>query len=156
MCTQSNIIAALTFSSLVSELGLSVEAARNRYAGKLNTDVVNKLLTNPHFAEATYLISRYMNEEQAAGFAAQNQLYDSVALLMNGNKQAVHDISALKTPIYQADLSAIQRQFMAAVKEIRNNATTETEQAQKIQKDAFDKMLSELTKGQDIQKCKKL
>ena len=144
----------MTFSSLVSELGLSVEAARNRYAGKLNTDVVNKLLTNPHFAEATYLISRYMNEEQAAGFAAQNQLYDSVALLMNGNKQAVHDISALKTPIYQADLSAIQRQFMAAVKEIKKDVGTEIEQAQKLQKDVFDKMVAELTKGENIKECK--
>lgn len=138
----------------VSELGLSVEAAKNLYTGKLNTDVVNKLLTNPHFAEATYLISRYLNDTLAVGFATQNQLYDSVALLMNGNKQAVHDISALKTPIYQADLSAIQRQFMAAVKEIKKNADTEIEQTKKIQKDIFDKMVSELTKGQDIQKCK--
>lgn len=138
----------------VSELSLSVEAARNLYTGRVNADVVNRLLTDPHFAEATYLISRYMNEELAAGFAVQNQLYDSVALLMNGNKQAVYDISALKTPLYQADLSAIQRQLMAAVKEIRKDAGSEIEQAQKIQKNTFDKMLSELTKGQDIQKCK--
>ena len=138
----------------ISELGLSVQAAKNLYTGKLNTDVVNKLLTNPHFAEATYLISRYMNEELAAGFAAQNQLYDSVALLMNGNKQAVHDISALKTPLYQADLSAIKRQLMAAVKEIKKDSDTGIEQTKKIQKDVFDKMVSELTKGQDIQKCK--
>lgn len=138
----------------ISELGLSVEAAKNLYTGKLNTDVVNKLLTNPHFAEATYLISRYLNDTLAVGFATQNQLYDSVALLMNGNKQAVHDISALKTPIYQADLSAIQRQFMAAVKEIKKDAGAEIEQVQKIQKDVFDKMVSELTKGENIRKCK--
>lgn len=138
----------------ISELGLSVQAAKNLYTGKLNTDVVNKLLTNPHFAEATYLISRYLNDTLAGGFAAQNQLYDSVASLINGNKQVVHDISALKTPLYQADLSAIQRQFMATIKEIKKDAGTEIEQAQKIQKDVFDKMVSELTKGQDIQKCK--
>ena len=138
----------------VSELGLSVEAARNLYTGRVNAGVVNRLLTDPHFAEATYLISRYLNDTLAVGFAAQNQLYDSVTSLMNGNKQAIRDIFALKTPLYQADLSAIQRQFMAAVKEIKKNADTEIEQTKKIQKDIFDKMVSELTKGQDIQKCK--
>ena len=116
----------------ISELGLSVEAARNLYTGRVNADVVNRLLTDPHFAEATYLISRYLNDTLAVGFAAQNQLYDSVASLMNGNKQVVHDISALKTPLYQADLSAIQRQLMAATKEIKKDAGTEIEQAQKI------------------------
>ena len=138
----------------VSELGLSVEAARNLYTGRVNADVVNRLLTDPHFAEATYLISRYLNDTLAVGFAAQNQLYDSVASLMNGNKQVVHDISALKTPLYQADLSAIQRQLMAATKEIKKDAGTEIEQAQKIQKDIFNKMVSELTKGQNIKECK--
>ena len=138
----------------ISELGLSVQAAKNLYTGKLNTDVVNKLLTNPHFAEATYLISRYMNEELAAGFAAQNQLYNSVASLLGGNKQIAREVFALRAPIYQADLSAIQNSFMKAVKEIKNETGTKIKTAKKLEKDAFDKMLSELTKGQDIQKCK--
>ncbi len=56
----------------ISELGLSVAAAKNLYTGKVNTEVLNLLLTNPHFAESTYLISRYLNEELAVGFAAQN------------------------------------------------------------------------------------
>ena len=138
----------------VSGLGLSVETARNLYTGRVNTDVVNRLLTDHHFAEATYLISRYLNDTLAVGFATKNQLYDSVASLMNGNKQVVHDISALKTPLYQADLSAIQRQFMVEGKEIKKDAGTEIEQAQKIQKDVFDKMVSELTKVENSRKCK--
>ena len=36
----------------ISELGLSVQAAKNLYTGKVNADVVNGLLTNPYFAEA--------------------------------------------------------------------------------------------------------
>ena len=60
----------------ISELGLSAQAARNLYTGKVSADVVNRLLVNPHFAEATYLISRYLNDDFAKGFAAQNQLYD--------------------------------------------------------------------------------
>ena len=138
----------------VSELGLSVEAARNLYTGKVNTEVLNLLLTNPHFVEATYLISRYMNEELAAGFAAQNQLYNSVASLLGGNKQIAREVSALRMPIYQTDLSAIQNSFMKAVKEIKEKTGTKIKTAKKLEKDIFDKMLSELTKGQDIQKCK--
>ncbi|MDO5396733.1 MAG: helix-turn-helix transcriptional regulator [bacterium] len=92
----------------ISELGLSVDAARNLYAGRVNADVMNRLLVNPHFAEATYLISRYLNDELAKGFAAQNQLYDAVVSLMSGDKHIAHDVSTLKIPVYQADLSAIQ------------------------------------------------
>ena len=138
----------------ISELGLSAEAAKNLYTGRLNTEVVNKLLTNPHFAEATYLISRYMNDELEKGLAAQNQLYNSVASLLSGNKQIAHEVSALRTPIYHADLSAIQNSFMKAVKEIKDETGIKIKTAKKLEKDAFDKMLSELTKGQDIQKCK--
>lgn len=40
----------------ISELGLSVEAAKNLYTGKVNNDVVNRLLENPRFAMVTYMI----------------------------------------------------------------------------------------------------
>lgn len=138
----------------ISELGLSVDAARNLYTGRINADVVNRLLVNPHFAEATYLISRYLNDELAKGFAAQNQLYDAVVSLMSGDKHISHDVSTLKIPVYQADLSAIQRLLMTAVKEIKKDAGSEIEQAQKMQKDIFDKMVSELTRGQNVPECK--
>ena len=39
----------------ISELGLSVEAAKNLYTGKVNNDVVNRLLENPRFAMVTYI-----------------------------------------------------------------------------------------------------
>ena len=44
----------------ISELGLSVEAAKNLYTGKVNNDVVNRLLENPRFAMVTYMIAQYM------------------------------------------------------------------------------------------------
>ena len=45
----------------ISELGLSVEAAKNLYTGKVNNDVVNRLLENPRFAMVTYMIAQYMD-----------------------------------------------------------------------------------------------
>ena len=59
----------------ISELGLSVEAARNLYTQKVNPKIVSYLLENPQFADTTYQIARYLDNELTAGFAAQNQLY---------------------------------------------------------------------------------
>ena len=58
----------------ISELGLSVEAARNLYTQKVNPKIVSYLLENPQFADTTYQIARYLDNELTAGFAAQNQL----------------------------------------------------------------------------------
>ena len=38
----------------ISELGLSIEALRNLYTGKVDTKVVSRLLENPDFAETTH------------------------------------------------------------------------------------------------------
>ena len=43
----------------IAELGLSVEAAKNLYTGRVNTEVVNLLLENARFAELTYRIAQY-------------------------------------------------------------------------------------------------
>lgn len=51
----------------ISELGLSVEAAKNLYTGKVNNDVVNRLLENPRFAMVTYMIAQYMDDTLARG-----------------------------------------------------------------------------------------
>ena len=103
----------------ISELGLSVQAARNLYTHKANPQVVNALLENPEFANTTNLISGYLDDELAKGFAAQNQLYATVAGMLRGQPDDVDDIKKLQTPVYQADLTAIQRSFMAAVQAVK-------------------------------------
>ena len=52
----------------ISELGLSVEAARNLYTQKVNPKIVSYLLENPQFADTTYQIARYLDNELTAGF----------------------------------------------------------------------------------------
>lgn len=61
----------------IAELGLSVEAAKNLYTGKVNPDVVNRLLENPRFAKVTYMISQYFDDTLAEGYATQNQMFNS-------------------------------------------------------------------------------
>ena len=45
----------------IAELGLSVEAAKNLYTGRVNTEVVNLLLENARFAELTYRIAQWLH-----------------------------------------------------------------------------------------------
>lgn len=139
----------------ISELGLSVEAAKNLYTGKVNNDVVNCLLENPRFATVTYMIAQYMDDTLAGGYATQNQMYATLnSMLLGINKtsaavQAARTANAVKVPTYQADQTTIQNTFMTVVKEIKKGAGSDLAAAKAIGKEATERMFTELTKGQD-------
>lgn len=139
----------------ISELGLSVEAAKNLYTGKVNNDVVNRLLENPRFATVTYMIAQYMDDTLAGGYAAQNQMYATLSSMLLGiNKtsaavQAARTANAMKVPAYQADQTTIQNTFMTVVKEIKKEAGSDLAAAKAISKEITERMFTELTKGQD-------
>ena len=138
----------------ISELGLSVEAAKNLYTGKVNNDVVNRLLENPRFATVTYMIAQYMDDTLAGGYAAQNQMYATLSSMLLGiNKtsaavQAARTANAMKVPAYQADQTTIQNTFMTVVKEIKKEAGSDLAAAKAISKETTERMFTELTKGQ--------
>ena len=130
----------------ISELGLSVEAAKNLYTGKVNNDVVNRLLENPRFAMVTYMIAQYMDDTLARGYAAQNQMFATVGSLLLGQNQAPEAVQAARTAN-----ATIQNTFMTVVKEIKKEAGSDLVAAKAISKEATEKMFAELTKGQDMQ-----
>ena len=132
----------------ISELGLSVQAARNLFTHKVNPQVVNALLENPEFANTTNLISGYLDDELAKGFAAQNQLYATVAGMLRNEPEAVDDVKKLQTPVYQADLAAIQRSFMSAVQAVKKEAGNDLSASRDLTSQAVKKIYAELTKGQ--------
>ena len=66
----------------IAELGLSVEAARNLYTGRINAEVVNLLLENARFAELTYRIAQYFDDTFASGIAAQNAMLTTLSTLL--------------------------------------------------------------------------
>ncbi len=140
----------------ISELGLSVQAARNLYTEKVNATVVNRLLESPRFAELTYMISQYFDDTLAAGFAAQNKMISSVSSLLRGSVatdtavQTAREINRLKVPVYQADLTTIQNQFMATLKEIKKEIGSNLAASQKMSGEITRKMFAELAKGQDM------
>ena len=65
----------------IAELGLSVEAAKNLYTGRVNAEVVNLLLENTRFAELTYRIAQYFDDTFASGIAAQNAMLTTLSTL---------------------------------------------------------------------------
>ena len=132
----------------ISELGLSVQAARNLYSHQVNPQVVNALLENPEFANTTNLISGYLDGELAKGFAAQNQLYATVEGMLRSEPQAVNDARKLQTPVYQADLTAIQRSFMNAVQSVKKEAGNDLSASRKLTEQAVKRIYAQMTKGQ--------
>ena len=132
----------------IAELGLSVQAARNLYTHKVNPRVVNALLENPEFSNTTNLISGYLDDELAKGFAAQNQLYATVAGMLKSQPEAVDDVKKLQAPTYQADLTAIQRSFMSAVQAVKKEGGNDLSATRELTAQAMKKIYAELTKGQ--------
>ena len=143
----------------VEELGLSVQAARNLYTGKVNAEIVNRLLESPRFAEVTYMIEQYFNDTLAEGFAAQNQMYATISAMLRRDvktdaaAQAARDANRQRVPVYQADLTTIQNSFMAALKEVKRELGNDLTAAQKLTKEVTQQMYVSLTKGGDVQKA---
>ena len=103
----------------IAELGLSVEAAKNLYTGRVNTEAVNLLLENARFAELTYRISQYFDDTFASGIAAQNAMLTTLSTLLRTRvktpeaAKAAKDISLRRKPVYQGDLDDIEMYFMS-------------------------------------------
>ena len=140
----------------IDELGLSAQAARNLYTGKANAQVVNYLLESPRFLELTYILEQYFNDTVAAGYAAQNQLYATRSSLTRKSAktkaaaQAANEINRLKTPVYQADLATIEKQFMMVVKEVKKEIGNDFAAIQSMTAEQTKKMFTEVAKGQDM------
>lgn len=138
----------------ISELGLSVQAARNLYTQKVNPQVVSALLENPEFANTTYLIDSYLNDELARGFAAQNQLCATIANLVRGTPEVANQIKSVQTPVYSADHTAITDSFLRAVKSVKAERGHDLNATRELTSQSVKKIFDELTKGQSKPKRK--
>lgn len=141
----------------ITELGLSAQAARNLYTGRACPEVVNRLLESPRFAELTFLLQRYFTGTLAEGYAAQNQLLATLSsALLSGTEnktaaqQTAKEIKRSRIPEYQADLTQIQNQFLAAITEVQKEYAVDFSATQAMTKAITTQMFAELTKGQDL------
>ncbi len=144
----------------IGALGLSARAAQNLYTGRVNVDVVNRLLEHPRFPLLTAMIAQYLNDTFAAGVAAQNELFDTMSDVLlsaaqsdpkqrDAVKEAVRAVKLSKAPPHQVELAKIQNTFMAILKEIKREAGSNLEPAKAATNEVVGQMMAELTKGQD-------
>ena len=121
----------------IKELGLSVEAAKNLYSGKVDPRVINELLMNDKFAMATRMMATYFSGAVAELMVTQNKLLDfSYDLLYeltqtekipndNDIKDTKKKLKAAKVPAGYMELDKIQRQLMASIKEVKKKVIGE-------------------------------
>lgn len=135
----------------IGELGLTALAARNLYTGKVNSEVVSRMLEHPRFAALTAMIAQYFDDTLAAGIAAQNQIFASMGeLLMGaGQRDAAQAAVLSKMPPHQIELSKIQNMFMVMLKEMKKDMASELAAKQAATKEIVAQMMAELTKGED-------
>ena len=138
----------------IAELGLSTEAAKNLYTGKVNTDVVKRLLENPRFALVTHMIEQYLDDTVARGYVAHNQLITAMNKLMLEQKvpeavKTARAYNSLKIPPYQADRVNIEITFMAAVREVKKEAWSDMVAFQELYAKDIKQITQHVTKGQD-------
>lgn len=135
----------------IGELGLTTLAARNLYTGKVNSEVVSRMLEHPRFATLTVMIAQYFDDTLAAGTAVQNQIFASMGelLLGAGQREAAQATNFFKLPLHQADLSKIKNTFIAMLKEMKRDMKSEVRAKQAATKEIVAQMMAELTKGGD-------
>ena len=121
----------------IKELGLSVEAAKNLYSGKVDPRVINELLMNDKFAMATKMMATYFSGAIAELMVTQNKLLDFSYDLLNEltqtgripNDNDIRDtkkkLKASKLPAGNVELDRIQRQLMASIREIKKKVVGE-------------------------------
>ena len=144
----------------IEELGLSAESAKLLYTGKIDARILNLLLENPRFPQLAALLARYQNEIVKSGIAAMNQQLSFLSSLLldqadnnpdsaESARQAAQDISAIRTPIINADTTAIQNVFMLIVRDIKEQGETIVTDSKAASAEVMQKLRKELSKGQD-------
>ncbi|SEB02646.1 Transcriptional regulator, contains XRE-family HTH domain [Pseudobutyrivibrio sp. ACV-2] len=123
----------------IRELGLSVEAAKNLYSGKIDPRVINLLLINDKFADAIKMMSVYFSGEMSEMIKATNCVKDFSYslindLMNNGDIPNDSEMDDLKTSIRVSkespnsfEIETIKSRFMQAVKEVKEQVDAETE-----------------------------
>ena len=146
----------------IQELGLSVEAAKNLYSGKVDPRVINELLINDKFAAAVRMMSVYFSDEVSSVLKAGNVVKDfSYALLdelmRTGELPKDQDTMNLKrgivlskSPDNQYELEKIRNNMMAAIKEVKEKIDSEVqgikEERQTLNKEVAARVKLEVNK----------
>ena len=121
----------------LQELGISVEAAKNLYSGKVDPRVINELLVNEKFISAVSMMSIYFSGVMSEATRLNNNLKDFTysllgELVRGGDLPANKEIADLrdeirlsKEPATQYEIDRIRNAIIAAIKEIKEKIDSE-------------------------------
>ena len=143
----------------IEELGLSAESARLLYSGKIDAHILNLLLENPRFPQLVALLSRYQNEIVKSGIIAMNQQLTFVSTLLFEQAKNIpedSDLHSMKSPVINADTTAIQNLFIQIVRDIKNQGEAAAKESSTATAQIMEQLRQELTKGQDSLDLKNL
>ena len=151
----------------IEELGISVEAAKLLYTGRLDSRVLNLLLENPHFPQLLALLARYQNEIVRSGIAAMNQQLTFINSLLLEQAESVPDsagaatqlaadLRGVRMPVINADTTAIQNLFMLIVRDIKEQGETIAADSNAVTVQVLQRLREELSKGQDSLDLRKI
>ena len=151
----------------IEELGISAEAAKLLYTGRLDSRVLNLLLENPHFPQLLALLARYQKEIVRSGIAAMNQQLTFINSLLLEQAESVPDSAGAATqlaadlrdvhmPVINADTTAIQNLFMLIVRDIKEQGETIAADSNAVTAQVLQRLREELSKGQDSLDLRKI
>ena len=151
----------------IEELGISAEAAKLLYTGRLDSRVLNLLLENPHFPQLLALLARYQKEIVRSGIAAMNQQLTFINSLLltqaesnpdsaGAATQLAADLRYVRMPVINADTTAIQNLFMLIVRDIKEQGETIAADSNAVTAQVLQRLREELSKGQDSLDLRKI
>ena len=151
----------------IEELGISAEAAKLLYTGRLDSRVLNLLLENPHFPQLLALLARYQKEIVRSGIAAMNQQLTFINSLLLAQAESVPDsagaatqlaadLKGVRMPVINADTTAIQNLFMLIVRDIKEQGETIAADSNAVTVQVLQRLREELSKGQDSLDLRKI
>ena len=132
----------------IEQLGLSMEAAKNLYTGKVNPAVINALLENKKFAALSYNIDYFFEERMASAYATQNQMLASVSKLLrnNGIDDGANEILALRErQPTSLEIDKLSREFAVCLRDIKKHIDSRLDEPRKLVSDTFEEMLANVT-----------
>ncbi len=141
----------------IAELGLSVEAAKNLYTGRVNAEVINLLLENTRFAELTYRIAQYFDDTFASGIAAQNAMLTTLSTRLRTKVETRKQPKPQRTSAFgesqciKATLMTLKCTSWQRSRRSKRVIGSHYAEQEAMSKKAAEKMFAELTKGQDVQ-----
>ena len=151
----------------IEELGISSEAAKLLYTGRLDSRVLSLLLENPHFPQLLALLARYQKEIVRSGIAAMNQQLTFINSLLltqaesnpdnaGAATQLAADLRDVRMPVINADTTAIQNLFMLIVRDIKAQGETIAADSNAVTAQVLQRLREELSKGQDSLDLRKI